>query len=85
MKRSNSRQSVAFDILEARTLLSAEVVGYLPWYQASNQMLEQIDWESLTHVNYFSLMPSKTGQRLMTGKATVPEVPFDTIVPRGGR
>ena len=60
-----SKMPVIVDTLESRTLFSAEVVGYLPWYQASPQMLENIDWEQLTHVNYFSAMPDTDGQLLM--------------------
>ncbi|MBC8107502.1 MAG: glycoside hydrolase family 18 protein [Anaerolineae bacterium] len=64
MKRK-SGNAVIVDALESRTLFSAEVVGYLPSYHASNEMLNNIDWESLTHLNYFSAMPDTDGKLLM--------------------
>lgn len=62
---------MTMDRLEGRTMFSAAatpaVVGYLPDYQVANVQnadtgkLDKIDWNSLTQLNYFSIVPNADG------------------------
>jgi GH18 family chitinase len=52
--------SYTIDPLESRLLLSRRVIGYFPDWEASG-LLNKTDWTSLTHVNYFSIVPSPSG------------------------
>lgn len=65
----NTQVKVTMDSLESRTMYSATpaVVGYLPDYQvekvqnADTGKLDKIDWNSLTEINYFSIVPNADG------------------------
>ena len=62
MSRKQSNKPT-IDTLESRTMFSAAptVVGYLPDYEANTAMVKQIDWTSITQLNYFSVVPGSNG------------------------
>ena len=56
------------DALERRLLMSGRVVGYFPEYRWST--FGSIDWDAVTHLNYFSLSANSDGS-LSTGNINV--------------
>ena len=50
--------------LESRRLLSARVVGYFPEYRWT--FFNKIDWDAVTHVNYFSIAANTDGSLTTT-------------------
>lgn len=55
--------SVSIESLESRTFLSAtpQVVGYLPDYRYDSTLMSNLDWSTLSQVNYFSVRPNSNG------------------------
>lgn len=49
--------------LETRTLNSASpaVVAYLPDYNATSEIIQKIDYSTVTEINYFSVIPDNSG------------------------